>query len=411
MNEQDSHSSQTDVFREPAPSSEDRSPVSGLDIIQGLTWLARHKRPIAVVTGTATLVGLLYGWSLPNQYEAKTQIMPPKQTQSTTTFLNTQLGGGSLGEMAGGGLGLKDPNAIYVGLLKSRPIADAIIERFGLINVYHAGDMTAARARLAGSTTVVSEKSTLISISVTDKDKRLAAEIANAYTEQLQTLSKAISYTEASRRRLFFRDRLQEAKEDLVAQESAFQQLQQSKGLIDPDAQAHIIIGSVAGVRGQIAAREVELQMLRSYSTESNPDVQLAVRELSALEAEASRLEQNNSKSEFSEMGLKNVPPAGLEYLRAQRDLQFKEAYFDMLTRQYEAASLDEDKEAAVIEVVEPAIPPDRKSSPHRAILVLFFMTLGFLGSYLYLYIQELRKRNAKISQSLFEFRTALLSR
>ncbi len=147
--------------------------------------------------------------------------MTPQQTQSSAAFLMSQLAlnpsvTNPLAGATGGSLSLRNPNELYLGLLASRPIADAIIEKFGLVGAYHAKDMTAARKTLADSTTVTSEKSTLIAISVTDTDKRRAADIANAYPDQLRALTKNLAVTEASQRRLFYEQRLKDAKEDLV---------------------------------------------------------------------------------------------------------------------------------------------------------------------------------------------------
>jgi uncharacterized protein involved in exopolysaccharide biosynthesis len=384
--------------------------MSGARAIKALTLAARHKRMFLIVECVAIFLGLVYSLSLRNQYAAVTKIMPPKQTPSTTSFLNTQIGVGSLAEAAGGGL-LKDPNAIYIGLLKSRPIADAIIDKFDLLKVYRAKDMTAARKKLESATVVVSEKSGLISVSVSDQDKMRAAEMANTYTEQLRLLSKSISFTEASRRRLFFEEKLKEAKEDLTAEEALVQQLQQNKGLVHLDIQSSVIIGSLAGVRSQIATKQLQIQTFRSYATERNPDLQLAERELSILQGEAAQLGQHGNASQFSEMGLKDVPEAGLEYMRDLRELQRRQAYYEMLMRQYEAASLDEAKDAAVIQIVESALPPDRKSSPHRAYIVLLFAFLGLVAAALHLHVADSVQRNPEVRELLAGLRTALARR
>jgi uncharacterized protein involved in exopolysaccharide biosynthesis len=321
------------------------------------------------------------------------------------------MGMGSLADAAGGGL-LKDPNAIYIGLLKSRPVADAIIGQFGLVKVYHARDMTAARKKLESNTQVVSEKSTLISISVTDGDKQRASGMANAYTEQLRELSKTISFTEASRRRLFFETQVNSQKEALAAAEVAFQQVQQSKGLVHLDAQANVIIGSLAAVRGQIAAKQVELQGLRSFSTEHNSDVQLAERELSTLQGEAAQMDQHGQATGASDMGMKDIPKAGLDYIRAERELQYQQSFYDLLLKQYEAAKLDEAKEAATIQVVEPAIAPDRKSSPKRVLLMLFFTVAGFyFGCFFGWLRMRLDKQSAEQREKLTALKAALLRR
>jgi uncharacterized protein involved in exopolysaccharide biosynthesis len=320
-------------------------------------------------------------------------------------------GGGSLAAMAGGGLGLKNPNDIYVGLLTSRPIADAIIQKFSLAEVYHAKDMTAARQGLAGNTVVTSEKNGFISVSVTDNDKKRVAEMANAYTDELRILTKSLAVTEASQRRLFYEEQLKQAKEALVAAELAFQQVQQQKGLVQLDAQAKAMIESLAVLRAQVAAKQVEVQALRSYSPEQNPDVQLAERELTSLQAEESRLEQSNHAPGIAGLGLGNVPAAGLEYLRAAHELQYQQALFDMLMKQYDAAKLDESKDAAIIQVVEPAIEPDHKSSPKRALIVLVSTFLGFFAGCilaLFLWGKELMQFDPIASKRLEELSYAL---
>jgi tyrosine-protein kinase Etk/Wzc len=359
-----------------APS--DGNEVSLIDV---LTQLAYRKWLIAKVTGIAVLAGVVLALVQPVRYAATTKIMPPQQTQSAASMMMSQLassGGGSLAAMAGGGLGLKNPNDIYIGLLTSRPIADAIIEKFSLAKAYHAIDMTEARKELAGNTVIASEKNGFITVSVTDKDKKRVAEMANAYTDQLRILTKTLAVTEASQRRVFYEEQLKQAREALVAAELAFQQVQQQKGLVQLDAQAKAMIESLAVLRAQVAAKQVEVQALRSYSTEQNPDVQLAERELTSLQAEESRLEQSNHSPGIAGLGLGNVPAAGLEYLRAAHELQYQQALFDMLMKQYDAAKLDESKDAAIIQVVEPAIEPDRKSSQKRAIILVLSIFVGF---------------------------------
>jgi len=358
--------------------------------IQALTELLTHKGLIAKATAISMVLGLATAFLLPVRYTAIARIMPPKQPQSGLSILLSQAapGMGALAESAGG-LGLRDPNAIYIGLLKSRPVADKIIERFDLMKVYRSRDMTGARKKLEKYTVITSEKSTLISISVTDRDKKRAADMANAYTEILREVTRSVSVTEASRRRLALEEQLKDAKEDLAGAEVAFEQLQQSKGLVRLDTQAAVIIGSAAGVRAQIAAKQVELQTLRSFSTENNPDVQLAERELSALQAQGAQLEEHSRSTGFSDLGLKDVPKAGLDYVRASRELQYQQAFFDVLVKEYEAARLDEAKEGAVVQVVEPAIPADRRSEPKRLVILLLFTLTGFSLSCLFVRLRS----------------------
>ncbi len=385
------------------------SQMPGETIIELLIQLAQRKWLIAKIAGSSLLIGLVLCFALPARYTALTRIMPPKPTQSTTSLVNSQVMMGSLAEAAGGGL-LGDPNAIYIGLLKSSPIADAIIVKYQLQREYRSRDMTAARKKLESRTRILSEPSTLISISVTDSDKNRAAEIANTYTEQLRVLAKTVSMTEASRRRIFFEEQLKTQKENLVAAELSFQQVQQQKGLVHLESQANALIGGIAMVRAQMAEKDVELQALRSYSTERNPDVALAERELATLRGEATRMEQQTGTG-FSDIALKDVPKAGLDYIRAQRELQFQQAFFDLLLRQYEAAKLDEARDAAVIQVVETATAPDRRSSPQRLMILALSAFIGlFLGclAAFVLHRFDLEKANPEGAAALLRLKRAL---
>jgi tyrosine-protein kinase Etk/Wzc len=393
------------------------TPSDGYEVslIDVLTQLAYRKWLIAKVTGIAVLAGVILSLVLPVRYTATTKIMPPQQTQSTASMLMmnqlTSAGGGSLAALAGGGLGLKNPNDIYIGLLTSRPIADAIIQKFDLAKAYRAKDMTKAREKLAGYTEVTSEKNGFIAVSVTDKDKKRVAEMANAYTDELRILTKTLAVTEASQRRVFYEEQLKQAREALVAAELAFQQVQQQKGLVQLDAQAKAMIESLAVLRAQVAAKQVEVQALRSYSTEQNPDVQLAEKELTSLQAEESSLEQSNHAPGIAGLGLGNVPAAGLEYLRAAHELQYQQALFDMLMKQYDAAKLDESKDAAIIQVVEPAIEPDRKSSPKRGLIVSLSLFVGFFAGCilaLFLWWKELAQFNPITAKRFEELSYAL---
>ncbi len=367
----------------------------GVSLVEGLTHLARRKGMIAKVTAIAMLVGVTLALVLPVQYTATTKLMPPQQTQSAATLLMSQLGNGagSLAAIAGGGLSLRNPNDIYIGLLTSRPIADAIIQKFNLAEEYHARDMTEARIKLAGCTEVTTSTSGFIAVSVTDKDKKRVAELANAYSGELRNLTQNLAVTEASQRRLFYETQLKQSKDALLSAGLSFEQIQQQRGLIHLDAQARAMIAGDAAVRAQIAAKQVEVEALRSYSTEQNPDVQLAERELTSLQSEEARLERRNHEPGFTGLGLESVPRAGMEYLRAEHELQFQQALYDILMKQYDAAKLDEGKEAAIIQVVEPAIEPDRKSSPRRTQLVVYFTLIGLLsGCFLAILLQRIER-------------------
>jgi uncharacterized protein involved in exopolysaccharide biosynthesis len=426
MIEQDFKASPPEVALVEEPSSESRAELPArsavemssfsLDVglIGVLRLLARRKGLIASVTSITALVGLVIGLVLPVRYTAVTKVMPPQQTQSAAAMFMSQLtssSAGSLAAMAGAGLGgLKSPNDIYIGLLNSRPVADAIIQKFNLAILYHSKNMTYARKELAANTKILTESSGLISISVTDEDKQRAAAVANAYTGELRFLTKSLAVTEASQRRLFYEEQLKQSKDALLAAAVAFEQVQQQKGLVQLDAQARAMIEGLAALRRQIAAKQVEVQALRSSSTEENPSVRFAEAELTALQAEESRLEQRNQAPGIAGLGLGNVSSAGLEYVRAEHELHYQQGLYDTLMKQYDVAKLDESKEAAVVQAVEPAIPPDEKASPHRAAILLAFAMIGFMFGCSIAIAADFMRSNPNVARSLAELKSDLFT-
>ena len=203
-----------------------------------------------------------------------------------------------------------------------------------------------------------------------------------------------MAITEAGQRRLFFERQLETAKNDLANAELALKETEQKTGVIQLDGQAKAIIEAVIKLRASVAAKEVQLHATRLFSTEQNPDVELQEQELSGMRAELSRLEKRSAGAEDAQISAGNVPAgnvpeAGLLYVRKLRDVKYAETIFELLARQYEAAKLDEAKTAAVIQVLDPAIEPDRKSSPHRTWLVAIVSLLGFLGSAGYVFLAE----------------------
>lgn len=364
----------------------ERQAPEGLTLLALLAALAQRKALITKITATAAVLGIGLALLLPVRYTAVCRIMPPQQTQSSASFLLSQMqpGGEALAALTGDGLGLKNPNDLYIGMLKSRPIADAIIHDFGLDRIYRSPDMSEARNRLAGYTHIESEKSGLIAITVTDRDKFRAAAMANAYTSQLRVLTQNLALTEASLRRLFYEQQLVQAGKALVSAEAAFQQVQQSRGLVSLNGQSAAMIESLAVLRAQISAKQVQLEALRSYSTERNPEVALARQELASMQAEEARLEHRNRATEAGDLGLGDIPGVGREYLTAEHELAYRQTLYDLLVKQYDAARLDEGKEAAIIQVIEPAIAPDRKSSPKRVLIVIVASFLGWFAACFY---------------------------
>lgn len=370
------------------------------DLIELLLALARGKKAILKVTITAALLATIVSFLLPKTYTATSTILPPQQKQSA---LNSMLGQiGAIAGLSGGDLGLRNPDDVFVAMLTSRTIEDNLINRFDLRKAYRVKRYQDAEKKLKQNSEVIATKEGLISISVTDRDPKRAAEIANAYVQQLYNVNQNLAITEASQRRLFYEQQIKAEQRQLSSAELALTQVQEKSGLLQPEAQARAIIGGIADLRAQVATHEVQLQTMRSYATPNNPDLKRAETELAGMRGQLAKLEHSNAAAGNGNLAIpaRQMPEAELEYLRRSREVKYHEALYDFLGKQLEAARIDEGQNAILVQVVDTAVAPESKSGPKRLLIVLVSTTAVFLVACLaVLLIEALRRKHQDPSQ------------
>ena len=366
--------------------------VSALDVV--VLLLERKSFIVRFVLGAAVLATVV-AFLLPVRYEAKIVLLPPAQNSSISSALLGQLGGlaslGSLASLAGGGLGIKNPADMYVSFLTSRTVEDAMIQRFGLMKEYRKKRMSDARKEFERRTTAVAgTKDGLIRISIEDHDPKRAAELANGYVEEFRRLSASLAITEAARRRLFFEQQVQQAKDKLTEAEEAMTKTEQSTGVLQIDSQARALIESAAILRAEVVAKQVQIEGMRSFATDDNPNLILAKQELAALKSQLEHVAGSHSDT-GSDINLSKgrVTQSGMEYLRRFRDLKYEENVFELLAKEFEIAKLDEAREGSIIQVVDAGVPPDKKSSPHRALIVMASTVLAFFVAVFWVWLRK----------------------
>ena len=372
-----------------------QNPVREVSLLDLLVLLVRKKRFILRFVLGAIVLAIFVALILPVSYEAEVVLLPPaSQNSSVASALLGQLGGlGSLGPLsaAAGGFGMKTPMDMYISFLKSRTVEDATIQRFGLMAEYRVKRLSDARKAFETRAMVVAgQKDGLIRITIEDHDPKRAADLANGYVEEFKKLSASLAITEAARRRLFFEQQLEPAKEQLTAAEEAMRKTEQATGVLQIDSQARALIESTAVLRAQVVAKEVQIQGMRSFATDDNPEVVLAKQQLAALQSQLERIagSQQDTGSDIV-MSKGRVTGAGLEYLRKYRDLKYHETVYELLTKELEIAKLDEAREGEIVQVVDPAIVPDRKSSPHRTLIVIGVTVLAFFVAVFYVIVRR----------------------
>lgn len=361
---------------------------NGAGMIDLLLILAARKKLILGWTVAIGLAASGVAFLLPDEYTGTALLMPPQQEQTATSAMLGQLA--PLASVAGKDLGWKTPGDLYIGLLASRSIADHVIEKFALRSLYKAKTMVDARAKLRSKTRFTTGKDSLVRLEIDDIDPKRAAAMANCFVDALNAQNTGFGVTEAGQRRVFLEQQLKDEKDALTSAEAGMKQTQAQTGLIQIDTQTSLAIGSAAQLNAQIAAGEVTLQRLRMGATSENPEVMRVEAELGTMRQQLRKMESAPRTNAADPMlSTSSMPVAGLEYLRRLRDLKYHEFLFEMLSKQYEAARMDEVKAAPLIQVVDRAIPPDKKSGPHRGLIILFGLVAGCLVSSIGAYLSH----------------------
>jgi tyrosine-protein kinase Etk/Wzc len=351
-------------------------------LLRILAVLAGHARLIVGGVFAIALLTAIVSLIVRPIYTATAVVMTPQSSSGGAAALLGELGGGalsSLASLAGDGQ-IKSPSDTFLGVLASRTVADDLIQRFDLRHVYRKRTMVDTRKALIKHTKIEATRGNLIRISVEDDDVQRAVALANGYVDALYRVNQRLALTSGSQRRLFLEQQLDAERGAMAQAEDAFRQIQQKTGIIQLTGQAELTLRSMAQLRAEITAREVEIQTLRNIATEQNGELQQLETEVAALREQLNKAESSQGSGDNYFVSAGRIPQAGLEYLRRERDVRYHETLFEMLARQYEAARLDEAKSPPIIQVVDPAVAPDKRSWPPRTLLVLLAALLSAIA-------------------------------
>ncbi len=327
--------------------------------------IAENLRLLVLGPLAVGLAALGFSFSIAPTFTAKTTFLPPQQQQSSAAAALSQLG--ALSGLAASAAGIKNPSDQYVALLKSSAVADRLIDRFKLMDLYEAKFREDVRKTLAGSTRVAAGKDGMLTIEVDDKSPQRAADIANAYLVELRTLMGTLALTEAQQRRVFFARQLEQTKARLTAAEIALGGIGVGANVLKADPKA--AVESVARLQAQVTVQEVKLAAMRGYLTEAAPEFKQAQLALAALRAQLQK----------SAAGAEPASAAG-GYIEKYRDFKYQETLFELFSRQFELAKVDEAREGALIQVVDKATPPERKAKPAKAMIaIIATLVAGFV--------------------------------
>ncbi len=354
-----------------ALSPDDNDEISLLELAIAL---GEEKKTLFLVPAFTTAVAIVVSLLMTPVFTAKTLMMPPQQQQSSAASALASLG--ALAGIAGGVAGVKSPDEMYIAFMESESFQNSVIKKLDLQSRYEAKTLLDTRTALKGAVKITSDKkSGLLSIEATDKDPNFAAQMANLYVDELHNFLGRLAVTEAQQRRVFYEDQIKKTQSDFANAEARFRAANDKSGMQMTSILAETGLRANAEIRGQIAAKEVQLQAMSRFQTTQNPDVQRLSSEISALRQHLTKLENGSGNN------IPSITPIQKEAVNAYRDIKVQEAMLEVMIKQYELARVDEAKEGPLLQQVDPATPPERRSKPKRTLIVLVSALGGlFLG-------------------------------
>lgn len=367
-----------------------------INVLEYWRILKRRRKFIFAVTAAAFAVAVIISLLLPKTYLSKASIMPPQQGGSLAGGLASALPS-EIGSIAGL-FGMETPSDIWLGILKSQSIKDAIIERFNLKTVYEKETMDDTIMTLDKAVSINKTEENIIAISVEDKNPLLAAEIANAYIEELDKVNRKSMMTSGSRTRSFIESALKETKVELARAEEDLRDFMKKHKTIDIDEQSKALVESTGMLAGQLAAKEITLKTLLSYSAPTNPQVQLLKTEVDEMKVQLTELQGGGgdlTKDGFV-IPAGKIPDLSLRYARLLRNAKFQQAVYELLMQQYEMARIQEAKDTPTVQVLDVARAAEKKHSPKRVLIVAVTTMMAFFFSIFAAFLLEYVTRLVK---------------
>lgn len=344
------------------------------DISAVLAPLVHHWKLLVIAPLAVGVLALAATYLITPTFTARVSFIPPQQQQSSAASAIASLG--ALAGLAGTAGAIRSPADQYVALLQSVTVQDRLIDRFGLMQVYESDYRFEARRDLAENVKVsLGRRDGLIAVEVDDTSPQRAADLANAHIEELRRLTSTLAVTEAQQRRAFFEQQLQRSKDRLTAAQEALQGSGFNPGALNAEPKA--AAERYARLKAEVTAAEVRLQTLGASLSDSAPEILHQRTALAALRSQLARAEQPVQDSSAN------------SYVSRFRDFKYEEALFELFARQYELARVDESREGALIQVIDTAAPPERKSRPRRALTTVVATVASALALLVYVLVRH----------------------
>jgi len=380
------------ILESPPPGDDlPRMPRRGTDsaTLARIQVLWNHRGFLSRVAVWGLLLGTVTAFLIPTKYDSFTQLMPPDSDASGGAILAALAtkGGDALGGYASNLLGVKSTSGVFIGILRSRTVEDALVSKFDLRKVYWVRRWEDARKELESRTYIAEDrKSGIITIRVRDDDPQRAKAMAQAYVDQLNIAVATLSTSSARREREFLESRLKAVKQELDKAAQEFSQFASKNTAINVPEQGKAIVEAAARLQGELIAAQAQREGLAQIYTANNARVRAAQANINELQHQLDKLVGLESASGSSPFGspdgspypsIRQLPLLGVKYSDLFRQTKIQEAVYETLTKQYELAKVQEAKEIPTVKLLDPPNFPEQKASPHRTAIIVFVMLIA----------------------------------
>jgi uncharacterized protein involved in exopolysaccharide biosynthesis len=358
-----------------------------------LFWVRR--RMVFYILAAGIMFSGIDAYHLPAMYTSTTTLMPPDSVSSNSNLMGLLSSSSSVSSVGSSLLGVKTPGALFIGILGSRTVQESLVGRFDLIHYYKTSLVEDACTRLSIDSHIMEDpKNGIIRISVDAKNPMLASKIAQAYVEELDRVVALESTSAARRERVFLEERLKEIKQDLDNSAEILSQFSTNSRTIDVPSQARAMVDAGLKLQDELATARSDLSGLRQMYSEENVRVRTASARVDELQRQMDKItgasqgrgsRVDTSEPDYPSLGA--LPALGLTYADLDRKVLVEEALWEALTKQYEAAKVQEAREIPSVRVLDAANVPQRKSYPVRRSIVFLGTTLSLFAACILVFI------------------------
>lgn len=358
--------------------------------------LINWKRIFSVTVLSTIFIFLILLFIYPVTYSSTAVILPPEKNtsfmglsailsqQNMTSLLSPSLSNAS--------------SQLYAEILKSRSASLYVIQKLGIQDEYDDEDINLAAIKLSKDLDIELTKEGLIKISFEYKSKLLpmfidnlqkrrktSAVITNTFVEALDKINRDKLSSRSKKARIFLETQLSETRKSLDSLEIELQNFQSKNKTISLPDQIKAAMESAVKLKTEIAQLEIELGLMKFNVQQDDKIYQSLQKKLDELKQQYKKIELENDDYFVS---FNKVPLIAKELSSLLREIKIQNEVYIFLQQQYYKEKIEENRDLPTVEILDPAIPPNRASSPR----LLFSSFMGGLFTFLLMGIVSIYK-------------------